>query len=143
MRPTTQPDRPDGPGRTVGGAPVRFVMSGLFVTAVTFLLYVGLLTFVPYAAAYSVAFVVGIGIAYAMNRFFVFRSGGGVGSMVLFPLVYVVQYLVGLLVVMVWVDVLGLPEVFASLAAIAVTVPITYLLSRWVFVVRGRSGGQP
>jgi putative flippase GtrA len=63
--------------------------------------------------------------------------------MLLFPMVYVVQFLIGLMVVLVWVDVIGLPAQVASVAAVGVTLPITYALLRWVFVVRHDGHTRP
>lgn len=117
-------------------APLRFIASGALVTGTTFVLYVLLQAVMPYPLAYTLAFVVGVAMAYALNRTFVFRVDGDRSTLVLFPLVYVVQYGVGLVVVFAWVSLLDLPTELASLAAVAVAVPITYLLSRWVFVGR-------
>jgi putative flippase GtrA len=132
--PTTRPTVRSGSGTR--GAPLRFILAGGLNTAVTFVLYVTLLAFLPHPVAYSVTFMVGVVLSYLLNRSFVFKSVGGVTTMLLFPMVYVVQYLVGLLVVLVWVDILGLPAELASIAAVIVTLPITYGLLRWVFVTR-------
>ena len=118
------------------GAPLRFIVAGGLNTAVTLVLYLTLLAFLSHPVAYTVTFVAGVVLSYLLNRTFVFRSGGGVTTMLLFPMVYLVQYLVGLLVVLVWVDLLGLPAALASIAAVIVTLPITYGLLRWVFVTR-------
>jgi putative flippase GtrA len=122
------------------GAPFRFLLSGALNTAATYALYLVLLQVLTYAIAYSIAFVTGIALAYVLSRFFVFRSGGGTTAIVLFPLVYVGQYLIGLVVVVIWVDVLDLPAEIASLVAVIVTIPITYRLSRTLFVRRHREG---
>ena len=113
------------------------MVSGAVNTLITFLLYVALLAVLAYPIAYSTAFLAGIAISYALNRYFVFRSGGGIGAMMLFPLVYLLQYALGLVVVVVWVDILAFPEAIASLAAVAVTIPITYALARHIFIGRG------
>ena len=114
----------------------RFLVAGAINTASTVALYVVLLAFVSHALAYSVAFAAGVVISYLLNRTFVFRSRGGFDTVLLFPLVYLVQYLVGLGVVLVWVDVLHLPASVASLVAVVVTIPLTYVLARWVFLRR-------
>ena len=118
------------------GAPGRFLVSGALNATATFVLYLALLTFIDYRVAYSVAFVAGICLAYVLNRSFVFRTGGGVSAMVLLAMVYVAQYLVGVAIVTLWVEAIGLPPALAPLAAIAITIPLTYVLSRWVFVGR-------
>ena len=118
------------------GAPLRFLVAGGLNTVAMIVLYVLLLNLLTHAMAYSISFAVGLVVSYLLNRLFVFRSAGGVSTILLFPIVYVVQYLVGLVVVVLWVDVLGLPAELASLAAVVVTLPITYALLRWVFVTR-------
>jgi putative flippase GtrA len=125
--------------RVLASRPVRFLLAGAVNTVVTFLLYLALLGVVAYPVAYSAAFGTGIVIAYVLNRGFVFRSAGSLRAMLLFPLVYVLQYLLGLAVVVIWVDVLALPEALASLAAVVVTIPVTYALSRLIFTGRDRA----
>lgn len=132
--PATRPT--DRPGSDKRGAPVRFILAGGLNTVVTLVLYVALLAFLPHPLAYTLTFVAGVVLSYLLNRSFVFRSVGGVATMLLFPLVYVVQYLVGLLVILVWVDLLSLPAALASIAAVIVTLPITFALLRWLFVAR-------
>lgn len=114
----------------VPGSVLRFLVAGAATTVVTLGLYVLLLNIVPYALAYTVAFVIGIFMAYLLNSVFVFRAATSMRTFALFPLIYLVQYLVGLTVAAIWVDLLGLPPEFAALAAIVVTLPITYLLTR-------------
>jgi putative flippase GtrA len=121
---------------------VRFIVAGGLNTAVTLVLYLALLALLPHPVAYTLTFVAGVVLSYLLNRSFVFRSDGGVTTMLLFPMVYVVQYVVGLLVVLVWVDLMGLPAALASIAAVIVTLPITYGLLRWVFITRHDPSGH-
>jgi putative flippase GtrA len=114
----------------VPGSVLRFLVAGAATTVVTLGLYVLLLDILAYALAYTVAFVSGILIAYLLNSVFVFRTATSMRTFALFPLIYLVQYLVGLTVTAIWVDLLGLPPEVAALAAIVVTLPITYLLTR-------------
>lgn len=111
----------------------RFLAAGALNTGLTYLLYLLLIRLVSYRIGYSLAFVGGIGLSYLLNRFFVFRAGGGLRAVVMFPLVYLGQYLAGLAVVSLWVEWCGWPAALAPLAAVAVTVPLTYLLSRPLF----------
>ena len=126
----------------VPGSVLRFLVAGAATTIVTLGLYLLLLNVLPYALAYTVAFVVGILMAYLQNSTFVFRAATSARTFALFPLVYLVQYLVGLAVVAIWVDFLRLPEEVATLAAVAVTLPVTYVLSRWLFVSRRPSADR-
>lgn len=115
---------------------IRFVFSGGFNTAVTYLAYLALLTVWPYWVAYTATYALGIMMAYVVNRYWVFRQHRGALSVVLLPMIYVGQYAIGMLVVWAWVSVAGLDARWAPLASIAITVPITYVLSRLVFTTR-------
>lgn len=112
---------------------VRFLLSGAFNTVATWLLYLLLIQFLSYRVGYSIAFFTGIALAYVLSRHFVFRREGGAAAVAVFPLIYLFQYLLGLGIVSVWVEVLGWQEALAPLAAIALTVPITFFLTRRVF----------
>lgn len=112
----------------------RFLLSGGFNTVVTYGLYLLLLPLLGYEASYTLAFVTGILLAYSLNRLFVFRVQGGMGVALLFPLVYLVQYLAGLGVVALWVEIAGWPAELAPLAAIVLTIPLTFILSHWLFM---------
>ena len=112
---------------------VRFLISGGVNTGGTYLLYLMLLQFLPYWQSYAIAFVAGIGLAYTLNRFFVFGTPRNEKKAAMLPLVYLAQYLVGALIVFVWVDVLRLPAMLAPLSSIAITIPLTFAASRWLF----------
>lgn len=96
----------------------------------TYALYLVLLHYLDYRTAYGVAFLSGIVLSYALNVRFVFRVRPSWRSAILFPLVYVVQYLVGLGVLQLAVERFGIPREYALLASIAVSVPLSFLLTR-------------
>ena len=114
----------------------RFLMSGGFNTALTYGMYLGLLTFLPYQLSYTLAYVSGIVLAYVLNRYFVFKSHQGIKSAVMMPLIYLVQYSLSLLILWLWVEKLQLDRRLAPLAAIILTLPVTFLLSRFAFLKR-------
>jgi len=111
----------------------RFMVSGAANTLVTYLLYLLLLAVLGHRMAYSVAFASGIVLAYCFGRGFVFKTHAGWRSVLSMPLIYLLQFGVGLLIVELWVAFWDLPAALAPLAAIAVTLPCTYILSRWAF----------
>lgn len=122
------------PGRrSLTGMFGRFLLSGAFNTTATYLLYLALLRFMPYRLSYTISFICGIVIAYILNLSFVFRARGGMKTIALFPLVYLAQYLAGLGVVSLWVELLDWQASLAPIAAIIVTIPLTFVLSRLVF----------
>lgn len=124
---------------------LRFLISGGVNTATTFAAYLILLRITGYKTAYTLAYVFGIALAFAINRFFVFQTHRGWRSVVMFPFVYLIQYAASIAVVWLWVEKLGFPKEAAPLAAIALTIPLTFLLLRLVFGKRSSdaSAHQP
>lgn len=120
------------PARSPGSV-LRFVLSGGINTLLTYALYLLLLESIGHRWSYGAAFAVGIVLAYALNRTFVFKSHAGWRSAVAMPLIYVLQFSVGLGIVELWVVGLRWPAALAPLAATALTLPMTYLLSRRAF----------
>ena len=116
-----------------GSSFLRFLLSGGLNTLATYAVYLALLPIAGYKLAYTIAYVLGIVLAFVINRFFVFQSYRGWRSVVLFPLVYLAQYLVSLGVIWLWVERLQLPQELAPLVAIVITIPMTFALSRLIF----------
>ena len=112
---------------------VRFLFTGGLNTAVTYGVYLLLLGPIGYRWAYIASFVFGIGLSYAMLRWFVFQNAGRKHAWALVAATQLGQFVVGLAVVELWVAVLGWPQALAALASVAVCVPLTYAVHRWVF----------
>jgi len=117
----------------------RFLIAGVANTGLTYLAYLLLLQVSPYGVAFTVAFVLGILASYLLNALFVFRRRMSWRSFFRFPLIYMVQYLLGLLLVSLCVEWFGVAAWIAPLIALTVTIPLTYLMSRAVFGARGAS----
>lgn len=99
-------------------------------TGVTYLIYLLFILFLPYAAAYTVTYIAGIFISYFLNSVFVFRARLSIKALLQFPLIYLVQYLLGLGTVFACVEWLKISKLIAPLVAVAVTIPVTFVLSR-------------
>jgi len=108
-------------------------MTGLFNTAITYVLYLLFLQLMAYQLAYSLVFVLGILISYVLNAGFVFRTRMTLKTLIRFPLVYGAQYALGMGLVVGLVEVAGLATWLAPLCAIAITVPLTFVFSRYIF----------
>ena len=96
---------------------VRYVLAGVLNTGATYALFYALLYVLPYAKAYTVAFVAGIGLSYALNARFVFAAPIRLASALAWPLVYLVQYLVGLAVLALLVERFGIAPAAAAIVA--------------------------
>jgi putative flippase GtrA len=115
---------------------IRFILVGGINTASSYLVYIFLLNFLSYGYSYTTAYVVGIFISYWLNRIYVFRRHNGVKSAMLFPLVYIFQYAVGIFLIWVIVDILRLSQFVAPLLSTLITIPLTFVLSSLVFSKR-------
>ena len=116
----------------IRGEALRFMIVGAINTVVGYGLYLVLLSTVGYAYAYTAAYIAGIALSYMLNTRFVFRVQRRVRGMLLFPLVYVAQYLVGVVTLQLAINQLGVPQKLALLVSIGVTIPLTFLLSRLI-----------
>ncbi len=109
----------------------RFLIVGATNTGFSYLLFLLLYAVMPYLAAYSLAYCAGIVLSYFLNVHFVFRTQRSVSSFLRFPLVYLLQYGLGALVLWLLVRA-GVDPRLAMAGVIAVTIPVTFLASRFV-----------
>ena len=121
-----------------GSRLARYVVAGLINTAATYAAYLALLQFMPYGWAYTVAFVAGVVLAYALQARYVFDAAVSWRTFLAFPTVYVVQYVIGG-VALRWLVESGLMSRETALfAVLVVTVPIGFALSRALFAWQRR-----
>lgn len=120
---------------------LRFLVAGAANTLVTYAAYLLLLLVLPYVWAYSIAFAAGIVIAYLAQTRYVFGVSTSWRTFFRFPLVYFVQYAVGALGIRWLVESGLLSKEFALLATLCVTVPLGFVLSRWLLGRRTEMNG--
>jgi putative flippase GtrA len=118
--------------KNIHGEFFRFLLVGAANTVSSYLLYLLLLAFFPYLIAYSLAYCIGIVISYFLNVRFVFRQRVSLATFLAFPLVYLVQYGLGALILWLLVDNAGVSPALAMAGVIAATIPVTFLTSRLV-----------
>jgi putative flippase GtrA len=111
----------------------RFVLVGVANTAFSYLAYLLLLQVIDYRLAYTVAYVLGLVTGYLANARVVFVASPGARSALGYLASYGVTYLVSVAVLWLAVDRAGLSRPLAMLAALAVAVPLSYLLLRRSF----------
>lgn len=107
-----------------------FALCGGINTAVTLLLYFGLVRLLNYQLAYFIAYLCGIAMAYVMNLRIVFKGQSSIGKIVHYPLIYLAQYLLGAVLLYILIDVLALPNTWAPLLAILLLMPVSYYLNK-------------
>ncbi len=112
---------------------LRFLVVGGINTITTYVIYLGLLLFFPYWAAFSIAFALGVFLSYVLNALLVFDSSLSWTGLTRFPLVYLFQYGAGLALLAFQVDMLAISERIAPLINVAILTPLTFLLVRFIF----------
>jgi putative flippase GtrA len=108
----------------------RFLLVGGANTAASYVIYLVLLLGIDYRIAYTVAFVAGLVGGYLMHARFVFDARPAVRSVAAYLATYAAMYLASLFVLYLTVARFGIPKPLGMLAAIAVTVPMSFLLLR-------------
>jgi len=117
----------------------RFVICGVINTLTTYLIYLICLYAVRYSMAYTLSFASGIFISYYLNSRYVFREELSWRKALKYPLVYLVQYLLGISSLYLLVELAGVSEVIAPIFVVLITVPVTFLLSRRI-IAGGEDG---
>lgn len=114
----------------------KFLIGGAVNTTATYGLFVALCQVISPSMAYTTTYLVGIVLSYVINAHFVFGARASLGSMLQFPGIYIVQYVVGLGVLNLLTG-SGLDSRLAMLVVIIVSIPLTFVLTRIVFKDKG------
>src|SRR5689334_23236061 len=115
----------------------RFLLMGVINTVATYAIYFFSMTFLSYTLSYTLSYVIGIFISYYLNSKFVFKEKFSLAKAFRFPLVYVVQYILSILLLRFFVEIILINKSIAPILIVIITVPITFLLSRVIIKERG------
>jgi putative flippase GtrA len=110
----------------------RFLLVGATNTLFSYLLYLLLLLAMSPLLAYTLSYAAGIVLSYFLNVHFVFRKRVSLSSFLKFPLVYLIQYSLGVLVLWLLVNQAGMDSTWAGACVSIVTIPVTFVASRFV-----------
>lgn len=116
----------------------RFVIAGAINTGFTYVLYLLFLHFMSYVIAYSITYIVGLGVGYMLNVYWVFKGRPTVKSAAMYPFTYMLNYIFGLLLLRMLVESAGVSREMAPLLVVIATVPLMYLATKFVFRVVGK-----
>lgn len=108
----------------------RFVAVGVLNTAASYGVYLVLLLVVDYRVAYTVAYLAGLGGGYFAHARLVFGARPAAASLLAYLATYGAMYLVSLAVLYLAVDRWSWPQPAGMLAALLVTVPVSFVLLR-------------
>lgn len=111
---------------------VKFLIIGCINTGAGYVLYLIFIQKVAYSFAYSLSFALSIIISYVLNARYVFKEPLSLKKFLGFPLVYVIQYLSGICLLYIVVERLSIPVSLAPLLVVVITLPITFLLARFI-----------
>ncbi|MCY7353817.1 MAG: GtrA family protein [Lysobacter sp.] len=120
----------------------RFLVAGALNTAIGYGLYLLLNLAFDYRVAYTLSYLLGIVLSFVLNSRYVFRQPIRWKRILVYPVVYVLQYGLGLLFVWVFVGLLHQPEALAPIAAVAVSLPLTYFASRHILSAKPHAPAQ-
>ncbi len=119
-------------GRALWGSQfARWFWVGVANTLFSLAVYQVAVLVMPYAAAYTLAFVVGILTAAWGQSRFAFATRLRAGSLVRFTLVYLAIYFTGLALLAFLIDHVGLHKAVAPFVVLMVQVPVSFLASRY------------
>jgi len=110
----------------------RYVFVAALNTVLSYAIYCLLLWVTPYQVAYSISYIASIFTSYLMNTLWVFHSPLAWRKALAFPLVYLAQYLTGLILLGILVERFGVAKLIASPLTMVATVPLSFVLSRFV-----------
>ncbi len=123
--------------KSFSGEALRFLLAGAANTAITYGIYLLGLLVLPYRAAYTLAYALGIVLGYALNTWFVFRARFSGRRMLAYPMVYLLQFGLGILCLTILVERQWVNKQLAPLIVVVVTLPATFLASR--LLIKGTS----
>ena len=111
---------------------LRFLLTGSANTAVSWTVYLFFNLFLPYTAAYTIAYAFGMVFTYYMNTRWVFKVPMKWSTFMQFPVIFALRYCMDVCVLFILVKYVGCPETYAPLVTIVLTMPVGFLLSRLV-----------
>jgi putative flippase GtrA len=111
---------------------ISFLIGGGLNTGLTYCLYLLLSYLIDYQIAYAIAYVAGIVFAYFFNSKVVFKVEHSLLGMLIYPTIYLVQYIFGALLLNLLVEHLHLHKAIAPILVILLLLPSSYLLNKIV-----------
>lgn len=118
--------------RLAGHVKVKFLLAGGLNTLASLAIYWLLLEILDYRTAYTASYIIGIGLSYLLNTYFVFNTRPSAGTAIAYPAIYLIQYVAGIALLWLWVERLGLSAELGAMMVVVATLPITFVLTRFL-----------
>lgn len=119
---------------------LRFGLVGACNLLTYFVVYLALHLVLPYLVAHTIAYAVAIVLSFFLNCYFTYRARPTLKKFVLYPLSQVSSFLTTTVGVTVLVEFFLVDERVAPFIAAAVSIPISFLLTR--LILTGRALGD-
>lgn len=118
------------------GEIIRFILVGGINTVNYYWIYLLLLKVfdIQYLVSHILSFIISFIISFYLNCYFVYRVQPTVKKFIQFPITQVVNMELQTLLLFVFVQLLHVNETFAPFIGLIFTIPITFILSRWILV---------
>ncbi|PNS09215.1 GtrA family protein [Solilutibacter silvestris] len=114
----------------------KFAIARVLCAVLSYGAYLLMLLWFTYQTAYVASYVIGIALAYYSNATLVFNEPLNRKSALLFPMVYVLQFAIGYVLIKLAVESLHIRESLGLAFSVLITLPMTFLLSRWVMRIK-------
>ena len=120
------------------GEIVRFIIVGCINTVNYYWIYLLLLKILQfnYLLSHITAFILSFIISFYLNCYFVYHVEPTVKKFLQFPLTQIVNMGLQTLLLYIFVQWLHVSEIFAPFIGLVITVPVTFIISKWILVER-------
>lgn len=112
---------------------IKFLIVGATNTLLGYIIYLLLLSIMPYSVAYSCTFILSIGISYLLNSTYVFDVKHSFKKILKFPFIYLIQYCLGLCSLTFLISFANINQRIAPILVVLITTTITYILMKSTF----------
>ncbi len=113
---------------------LKFIIAGGINTLNYYVVYLLLLKLlhIEYMISHITGFLVAFVISYYLNCYFVYRVKPTWRKFISFPITQIVNVSLQTVLLYVFVSWLNLPAEIAPFAGLVITIPITFVLSKWI-----------
>ena len=113
----------------------RFLGIGIINTIFAYIIFIVLLQFLNYNISYTISFIATIVLSYFLNSKYVFKQTLSINKFLKFPLVYIVQYLFGIVVLNILNMYMNTSNYINMFIVTIISVPLTFILSKKIIGV--------
>lgn len=116
---------------------LKFIIVGGINTLNYYVVYLLLLKLlhIEYMISHITGFIVAFVISYYLNCYFVYRVKPTWRKFISFPITQLVNVSLQTVLLYVFVSWLNLPAEIAPFAGLVITIPITFILSKWILKI--------